>query len=298
MDVEEAAKGLKSQDAAMRLRATGALLDAVEKGEDISPAEGALLEALSDKDREFRETAARLLAGFYGRKKRWADIDRLLGHMRTDVRAAAIYKLEGFIGQFDIKSDVPLITKALDDNDSELRKEAAIFFEKASAHGSDISFALPGLRSAAVYGDERTKEAVENAIKAAEMRKEGGGRCPKCLDCASGFGPGDAARCFTESALIIKSISCCGGDVTHKVQGCSACGKHYLSTYFDHSDTGHGQFSISLIGWEDAERITAEFKKCPNPEWRLCKCAVHMEYLKDEKVPVKGELKYDFEDKD
>ncbi len=125
-----------------------------------------------------------------------------------------------------------------------------------------------------------------------------GTQCRDCLDCEAGLGPGDAKKSLENMALIIKSISCCGGDVTHRVFRCSACGKHYLSTYFDHSDTGHGQFSISLIGKDDAERIAAGFKKCPSPEFRLCKCDVHMGYLKDERVSVKGVLKYSAEDKD
>jgi hypothetical protein len=289
---------LKSSDALTRFGGAAMLRETSEGGGDIGFAESALIAALSDKDDDARTAAARVLAAFYCTKKRWAEVNKLLGHPRGDVRASVLYKLCEFAGQFGIQSDIPNIAKALDDADFDVRKEAALFFEKASAKGVDISFALPGLKKAAIYGDERMKEAATNAIHTAEMRKEGGGRCPKCLDCATGFGPGDAAKCFTESALIIKSISCCGGDVTHKVQGCSACGKRYLSTYFDHSDTGHGQFSISLIGREDAERIAAEFKKCPNPEWRLCKCNVHMAYLKDEKVPVKGELKYSFEDAD
>ncbi|MCI0503094.1 hypothetical protein L0Y65_00110 [Candidatus Micrarchaeota archaeon] len=289
---------LKSPDALTRFSGASMLREAVEKGEDIGFAESALVAALSDKDEDARNAAARVLAAYYGGKKQWAGIERLLQHARGDVRASALYKLGDFISQFDIQSDTPGVMKALTDNDFDLRKEAAVFFEKASAQGMDIGFALEGLRKAAIYGDERVKEAAENARKTQEMRNAPGNRCPRCMDCETGFGPGNAAKCFGDMALIIKSISCCGGDVTHKVVRCSACKKHYLSTYFDHSDTGHGQQSIRLVGKEDAERIAAEFKKCPNPEFRMCKCDVHMKYLKDEKVPVKGELKYSFEDKE
>jgi hypothetical protein len=298
MRIEDAVLKLKSADAVERLLAAGALRDAVAAGEDIGAAEGALKGALADKDADVRASAARVLTDFYGRRKAWKEINALLADARGDVRASVFYKLAGFAGSFDIRTDIPNIIKSLDDQDFETRKEAALFFEKAAANGLDISFAIPGLKRAAAYGDERVKEAVSNAIRTSEMRKQSGGRCGTCLDCETGFGPGDASRSFEGLALIIKSISCCGGDVTHRVIRCSKCGKHYLSTYFDHSDTGHGQFSISLIGKDDAMRIAAELKKCPNPEWRLCKCEVHTGYLKDERVPVKGELKYSAKDKD
>lgn len=289
---------LKSSDALTRFGGAAMLRETMEGGGDIGFAESALVAALSDRDDDARTAAARVLAAFYCTKKRWADANKLLGHPRGDVRASALHKLGDFIGQFDIQSDTPDVMTALSHHEFELRKEAAIFFEKASDHGVDIGFALEGLRKAALYGDERALEAAANAQKTQTMRKEEGGRCPKCFDCETGFGPGDAAKCFEDISLIIKSISCCGGDVTHRVFRCKVCGKHYVSTYFDHSDTDHGQLSIMLIGKEDAERVIAEFKKCPNPEWRQCKCEVHMKYLKDEKVPVKGELKYNFEDKD
>jgi hypothetical protein len=289
---------LKCSDALKRFGATAMLREAMERGEDIGFAESALNEALSDKDMDSRTAAARLLSSFYGRKRMWVDINKMLEHARGDVRSSVLGKLEDFAGDFDIRADIPNVIKALDYHDFEVRAAAAGFFEKASAKGIDISFAIPGLKKAAIYGDERVKEKVGNALKAHEFRKEPGRRCTHCFDCETGLGIISESKCLEDLALIIKSISCCGGDVTNRVFRCSGCGKHYLSTYFDHSDSGHGQFSISLIGKEDAERIAAEFKKCPKPEWRLCKCEVHMGYLKEERVPIKGELKYSVEDKD
>jgi hypothetical protein len=298
MGIDEAVLGLKSSDAVARLRAASTLREALEKGEDISAAEGALIEALSDRDGDLRASSARLLSSFYGKRKRWGGINRILEHKRGDVRSSALGQLGCIAGDFDLRKDIPNIVRSLDDSDYEVRAEAAGLFEKAAAYGQDISFAIPGLKKVAIYGDERVKKAVANAIKAGEMRKEGGRRCQKCLDCETGFGPGNAAKCFDDLAIMIKSISCCGGDVTHRVFRCIACGNHYLSTYFDHSDTGHGQLSIRLIGQADAERIVAMFKKCQQSEWRLCKCEIHMGYLKDENVPITGQLKYKVEDGD
>ena len=287
---------LKSGEALERFSAVSRLREAAEKGEDISAAAGALASTLSDKDRDVRTSAARLLTDFYGRKKQWKEIDGLLANNNGEVRASVLSKLEGFAGSFDF-SDIPNLLKSLDDQNYGARADAAGFFEKAAEKGLDISIALPGLRRVAIYGDERVKEKVDNAIKAYELRKEPGQRCKYCLDCETGFGPGSESKSLEDLAVIIKAISCCGGDVTHRVFRCSRCGKHYLSTYFDHSDFDHGQFSISIIGKEDAERIAATLKKCQDPEWRLCKCEVHTGYLKDERVPIKGELKYSVEDK-
>jgi len=292
MQVDEAILKLKSADALAKFLAAGALRDAMEAGADISPAESALKEALQDKDGDVRASAARVLTDFYGRAKRWKDIGALLADKRGDVRSSVFYKLAGFAGSFDLQSDIPNLVPALDDQDFEVRKEAALFFEKAAAKGLDISPAIAGLKRAAAYGDDRVKEAVSNAMKAFEAGRGKGTQCRDCLDCEAGLGPGDAKKSLEYFALIIKSISCCGGDVTHRVFRCKTCGQHYVSTYFDHSDFDHGQFSILAISAEDAEKIAAELKKCPNPEFRMCKCDVHMGYLKDEKVPVQGKLRY------
>lgn len=298
MGIDDALRRLGSTDALERFSALAAIMEALGRGEEMGAAEGAVEKALSDKDADVRQKAARLLASAYGNAGQWGKLDGLLRHARGDVRASALGSLAQFIGKFDMQSDLPSLAKAADDSDFEVRSSAASFFEKASAAGQDISFAAAGLRKAAIYGDERMKDAAENALKNMELQKGGGaGRCPKCLDCETGFAPGEAAKCFGELALIIKSISCCAGDVTHRVFKCTACGKYYLSTYFDHSDSGHGQLSICQIGGEDAARIAAELKRCPSPQWKGCKCPIHMEYLKDERVPVEGALKYSYSDK-
>ncbi|MEW6722647.1 MAG: hypothetical protein AB1324_05280 [Candidatus Micrarchaeota archaeon] len=288
-------EGLKSPDASARFRALASIREAADRGEDIGPAEGALLEALADKDGDNRAKAARILTALYGRRGEWKKIGALLGSMKGDVKESVIFALGEFIGKFDMQSDMPGLAQKLDDNDFDTRAAAAGFFAKAAAAGLDIGFALDGLRRAAVYGDELVKVSVSDAIKAYELKKAPGGRCADCLDCETGWGAIAGSGKLADMAIMIKSIGCCGGDVTHRVFRCSACGKHYLSTFFDHSDFDRGQFSILLISPEDAGRIAAEFKKCGKPEWRMCKCGVHMEYLKDEKVPVEGKLKYSSE---
>jgi hypothetical protein len=287
---------LKSTVALDRLLAVGALREAAEKGEDISYAKDALIGLLSDKDGDTRASAARVLTDFYGRKKQWKEIDALLAYKFGNVRGSALYVLERFAGSFGF-SDMPNLMKSIDDADYEVRESAAGFFEKAAGKGVDISSAIPGLKRMAIYGDERMKERVGNAIKSFELGKQPGKGCKGCFDCESGIVPGDDSKSLENMAFIIKPISCCAGDVSHRVFRCRSCGKHYLSTYFDHSDSGHGQFSILMISKEDAERIADTLKRCPDPESRLCKCEVHTGYLKDERVPVKGELKYSVEDK-
>jgi len=308
MGIEEALGKLGNADANVRYGALAAIGEAAERGEDIAPAEGAVVKALEDRDADVRQKAARLLTSIYGKAGQWDRLNALLMHPRGDVRASALGAADVFIGKFDMQKDLPALLKAADDSDFEMRSEAARFFEKASAAGQDISFAIPGLKKMAIYGDDRMKERAANALKNAELRKGGtggaggaggsAGLCQKCLGCSTGIGPGEAAGCFIDEALIIKSISCCAGDVTHRVFRCTACGRRYLSTYFDHSDSGHGQLSIYVISDGDAARITAEFGKCPSQQWKGCKCQAHMEYLKDERVPVQGSLAYNFEDKD
>lgn len=289
--IDQALERLKRAEPLERFGALASLREAMERGEDIGPAEPAIAGALSDKDQDVREKAARLLACFYGRRKEWKKIDALLAHGNAKVREHSLLALEDFAGGFGIR-EMPNLLKALDDQDFDVRAAAVSLFLKIARNGSDISPAVPALRRATAYGDERVKEKVANALKAYEMRKEPGNRCRYCLDCEAGFGPGKESGKLENLAIIIKSIYCCAGDVTHEVSRCAGCGKHYLSTLFDHSDTDHGQLSIKLLSGEDAENAAAMLKKCPNPEWRLCKCEVHMVYLKDERVPVEGMLKY------
>lgn len=292
MDAGTALSKMKSADALERLLGVGGFRDAFDAGQDISPAEGALRGALLDKDKEVREASARLLSRFFAKMKRWNDAGELLAHPRSEVRASAIYGLSAYAGAFDPKSDIPGLLAALDDADYDVRTEAVLFFEKAAAAGQDISAAVPSLKKNAVYGDGRVKEAVSNALKALEAGLGKGTQCRDCLGCEAGLGPGDAKKSLEYMALIIRSISCCGGDVTHRVFRCKSCGQHYVSTYFDHSDFDHGQFSIWALSADQAAAIACELKKCPNPEFRICKCDIHAKYLKDEALPVQGKPRY------
>lgn len=162
---------LGSPEPLRRFGALASLREALERGEDISPAEDAIRLALSDKDQDVREKAARLLVYLYGGRKEWGKVDALLAHQNGEVRASALFALAAFVGSFSLASDVPNLGKALDDNSFDVRAEAVNIFAKAAEKGLDIAFAVPGLRRAAIYGDEKVKERVEIAITASQMRK-------------------------------------------------------------------------------------------------------------------------------
>ncbi len=159
---------LGSPEPLKRFGALSSLREALERGEDISPAEEAVGKALSDRDLDVREKAARLLVYFHGRRKEWGRIDALLAHQNADVRYSALFALGAFAGSFSPSSDMPNLGKALDDQSFDVRAEAVNIFLKAAEKGQDIEFAVPGLRRAAIYGDEKVKEKAERAIKASQ----------------------------------------------------------------------------------------------------------------------------------
>ncbi|HSB47798.1 MAG TPA: HEAT repeat domain-containing protein [Candidatus Bilamarchaeum sp.] len=162
---------LGSSDPLERFGALASIREALERGEDIGPAEGAVTKALSDRDKDVREKAARVLVYFYGRKKDWKRIDALLSHANADVRASAIFALETFAGKFSPATDIPGLLKALDDQSFDVRAEAVSLFAKAAESGQDIAFAVPGIRRAAIYGDEKVKENAGRAISASGVKK-------------------------------------------------------------------------------------------------------------------------------
>ncbi len=299
---EKAAAFLKSPDQFVRTAASSSVLEALVKGTavDARSAENPLAAMLSDSEESVRRYSAEALTIIYAREKRWKDVDALLANRDGTVRYAAADMLYGFVGSFSIR-EIPNLLKAVEDSEASTR--ASRVFEKAALIGEDISFAVPALRSAAAHGEGSMKEYAENALKVIELRKSaigesGSGKagvCASCLDCEAGIGPGTEAGSFVEMASIIRGISCCGGDVSHHVFRCSKCGKHYLSTFFDHTDFDRGQFFIYELGKAEAEGVAAELKKCPTPNAKGCDCPVHTAYLKDEKVPVQGKLKYSVE---
>ncbi len=168
--ISRSIEDLGSPEPLQRFGALASLREALERGEDIGPAEEAIRRALSDKDKDVREKAARLLVYFYGRGKGWGRIDSLLAHPNADVRYSALFALGTLAGSFS-PSDMPNLGKALDDQSFDVRAEAVNIFAKAAEKGQDIEFAVPGLRRAAVYGDEKVKEKAEKAIKAFQTKK-------------------------------------------------------------------------------------------------------------------------------
>ena len=141
--------------------------------------------------------------------------------------------------------------------------------------------------------DDAVGREAESALETVELRK--GGHCGSCLDCRQGLGAGKES--LETLATILKGISCCAGDVSHNVYRCRACGRYYLSTFFDHSDSGHGQFYVYAISENDARAIVDKIRGCPSSLDRRCGCDVHAGFLKDETVPVDKELRYSEGDK-
>lgn len=290
--VEKATGMLRHEDKNVRSRAASSYMIAAMNGTDISIMLQALKGALGDKEQEVRHYAAEALVGFHAQRKQWKEIDELLVNKDSTVRYSVVSDLQSHVGSFDIRSDIPNLLKILDDNDFDVRKGAISIFKMVAEKGLDISFAVPALKKAAIYGDEEVKEAVENVLKAYELRKEPGQRCKYCLNCETGLGPGNESKSFEVLGTIVKEISCCGGDVTHTIFRCTRCGKYYLSSYYDHTGFEAEQFSIVMIDKADAEQLADEIRKCKEPENPDCGCAVHTALLKYDAMPVKGVIKY------
>ncbi len=286
----KAAGMLRHEDKGIRSRAASSYMVAATDGADISSLLAPLREALSDVEQEVRHYAASALAGFHARRKQWKEIDGLLVNRDSTVRYSVITDLQPHAGRFEF-SDIPNLLKCLEDNDFDVRKGAVSILRMAAKEGQDISFAVPALKKAAIYGDEEVKEAVGNALREYELRKDAGQRCRHCMDCELGPEPGNESKSLEGLAVIVKEIACCGGEVTHRIFRCRQCGKHYLSSYYDHTGFEAEQFSIVVIGREDAGKLADEIKKCREPENKNCGCPVH-KLLKDDAMPVKGTIKY------
>lgn len=170
-DIRQYLEKLKNAEPLQRFGALASLREALESGQDIASAESAIAGALSDKDQDVREKAARLLVYFYGRRKEWKKIDALLAHGNANVREHALIALEDFAGNFEPASDTPSLVKALDDQSFDVRAGAVSLFAKVAEKGIDVSFAIAGLRRAAIYGDEKVKEKAEKAIRISGMKR-------------------------------------------------------------------------------------------------------------------------------
>ncbi len=287
---DSAARLLKHRDMKVRYGAASAYRNAAMDGIDISPSIPALSETLRDRDDSVKRAAAEALGYYHAKRKGWKEIDRLLAEKDSNVRGPIVSLLYSHATEFDIRSDIPNLMRILEEDETDLKDGAISILREAAEGGVDISFAVPMLRRLEM--NPRLKEEAGLALKTYELRKDAGKRCQSCLDCELGRRPGDESKSLEHLASIVKEIACCGGEVTHNIFRCKKCGKHYASSYYDHTGFEEEQFFIKEISKKDAEKAVKEMKKCKDPEDEDCDCAVHKKYLKDDDLPVKGVLKF------
>ncbi len=284
---------LAYEEKAVRVAAASAYMIAALEGEDIGPLLPSLRSALHDREQEVRHYCAEAITAYHGKRGEWKAIDALLSEKFSDVRFDALRGLQPYAGKFDIGSDLPGVLKSLESNDYELRKEAVTIFRMALEKGQDISFALEALKKAALYGDEEVRQSVANILKANELRKEPGGRCKFCLDCETGTRPGNDSGSFEDLAGIVKMMACCGGEASHRIFRCVRCGKHYISSYYDHTGFEADRIIIMAVAKEDAEAAAGQFRECPQPDKRSCTCHVHTGYMEGDVPPIRGKRVYE-----
>jgi hypothetical protein len=273
---------------------------------DISPSLEALEERLTDNDNTVQRTAVQALGYFHAQRGHWREIDRLLGKkpekqgfikkrntMCSEARQSLIALLYGFVTRFNISSDIPSLIKAMAEPDTDIRRNAFALLLRAAEQDRDISTLVPILEKAGADDDARVRESANLALKTRELKRDSGRRCPACLDCELGIGPGRESESLNVRARILKRMSCCAGELSQTLYICTRCRKYFVSLYYDHTGFHSEQHIIEMISRNDAEKVIAEIKKCRDPENPDCNCPVHRKFLEKEKIPVKGSRKYE-----
>ncbi len=315
--MQEKSSGLlKHREERVRYGAAAVYRGEAWDGRDISPSLPALREALDDSDGSTRRAAAEALVHFHAQKQEWKEIDDLLEYTRlrqaakkrrifrapeglfsgrdndrrSEVRHAVIDALYRYVTRSDFLSELPHLIQALDDKDAYVRKGVAALLRSAAEEGRDISSYVPHLKKA--LEDVQVRESAELALKTYDLKKNHGKRCPACLDCELGVGPGQESESFESLARIVKEMYCCAGELSQTLLRCNRCKKYFLSSYYDHTGFHAEQHEIDRISRKDAAKAVKEIEKCEDPENARCNCPVHKKYMKNGELPIRGERKY------
>ncbi len=303
---DKSAKLLEHRDNGVRFGAAAVYRSAAMDSIDISPSLEALRERLADGDNVVQRTAAEALGYFHAQKGQWQEIDRLLtnkeekktfrkqrGTINIRVRQSLIDLLYSHVTRFNICSDIPSLIGAMEEPDENVRRSTSALIRQAAEQGQDISALVPMLKKALADDDARVRKLADLALKTCELKNDSGKRCPACLDCELGLGPGRESESLDVLALILKRMNCCAGELSWTLYRCSRCQKYFLSSYYDHTGFHPEQHIIEMISRKDAEMVITEIRKCKDPGNPECTCHVHKKFMKNGEFPAKGSRQYE-----
>ena len=289
----KASRLFRHWDERVRFGVAAVFREAAVDGIDISPCRAAILEALADKSGTVRRTAAEALGHFHASREEWREIDHLLTVKRhSTVRPTLVQLLYRYVTRFDIRCDIPWLLEAVNDQDRDIRRGVIVLLERMAEMGSDISSYVPQLQAALRDTDPQVRETAAHTLKTHELKSEPGKRCPWCLDCELGLGPGRDSGSLEAVTGIAERMDCCCGTLTQTIYKCNQCNRHFLSSCHDHTGFHSEQHTVEQISGKDVEQVVKEIGRCPDPENPECSCDVHKKFRKQEKPLVRGTRKY------
>ena len=208
-------------------------------------------------------------------------------------RQSLIDLLYSYVTRFNIFSDIPSLIRAMEEPNGDIKRSAFAIIRRAAEQGQDISALVPMMKKALADDDARVRELADLVLKTCELKNDSGKRCPACLDCELGLGAGRESDSLEVQASILIRMNCCAGELSLTLYRCGHCQKYYLSCYYDHTGFHPEQHIIEMISKKDAEILITEIKNCKDPENPDCSCDVHKKFMKNGGLPVKGSRQYE-----